>query len=110
MPNANEMNSKKMFDIFNLNKPKPKENVVTDINTIYGKHDTSIELVSDTIPTNTSVVIKMCQQNKEQQINVPITSLTSQISTKLCSEEILLDLGNLESGPIRPILKVSTIF
>jgi len=43
----------------------------------------------------------------KDQINVPkIQSSASQMPIKLCSEEIVLGLGNCESGPIQPILKV----
>jgi len=84
------MESKKLFNIFNN---KNKSTTTSTSSTVSTKIDVDQNIsVSITTATNTNIV------NSDDEY---ITNNTT---------NGYLDLGDLNSGPMRPILKVSTVF
>lgn len=94
------MEKKKVFDIFNIKK---SSHTHFDNQT---KHD-NIILSSinhgHSPPVNTQVTVHRNQQVLGQLISSPDNTANSKFFTVT---SVILDLGNWDTGPVRPILKV----
>lgn len=83
------MSIERVFDIFNFTKPKPDKLTVLNKSKLKNNSDNDSESVDSELLNET-----VCE---------------STIYTKLLKNDETTDLGDLQSGPIRPVLKVIII-
>lgn len=83
------MSKERMFDIFNFTKPKPDKLIVLNKSRFKSNSDNDSESVDSDLLNET-----VCES----------TSFTN-----VLKDDETIDLGDLQSGPIRPVLKVIII-
>lgn len=98
------MKKSKLFSIFN----KPKESIsLTSKNTtniiVDVEHDESVD---DPIPT---VVNAVHENNESVDDAIPVKAVHEPTQNVQCGFNVILDLGDIDSGPATPILDVSFI-
>lgn len=88
------MDKKKVFDIFNYKKSSSSKNTPVDV-------AINVSIHADNNGSNTNTMVNINHQ-LEQDISINTTDSKANTATL----ESDLDLGNWDSGPVRPILKV----
>lgn len=86
------MDKKKVFDIFNYKKSSSSKNTPVDV-------AINVSIHADNNGSNTMV-------NINHQLEQDISMNTTDSKANTATLESDLDLGNWDSGPVRPILKV----
>jgi len=93
----------RVFDIFNLKKPKPDN--LTGLNKPKLKSISDND-DSDSVNVDSDLLASFSYSCSKSCLNATDNKSTS---TNLLKNEKIIDLGDLKTGPIRPVLKVIII-
>lgn len=99
------MSNKRLFDIFNFKKPKSESVLMPEVeNTDQDSDSTDNDLLSCSSAATSSDVISF-----SSEIDPDNNFTTSNNNKFVAHVNDVTDLGNLQSGPVRPILKVNKL-
>lgn len=95
------MSNKRLFDIFKFKKPNAKSTMVP----VVANTDQDSEDIDNDLSSSFSVASSSNVVSYSSEFGSDNNSTTSSNNALIVDE--LFDLGDLQSGPVRPILKVS---
>lgn len=96
----------RVFDIFNLKKPKPDNLTGLNKPKLAKLKSISDNNDSDSVSVDSDLLASSSYCSSTSCLNATDYEYTS---TNLLKNEKIIDLGDLQTGPIRPILKVIII-